>query len=337
MSDPRNIESNRAADASPASTVPHPACLSDVGPSIDVVDEKMRQPGTTARRERLRRAMKPVLSLSRPRTKAISAMMRVRNEEEYLLPSVLSIIDIVDEVVIVDNLSDDQTPMIIKYLSRRYPTKVRRYSYPYRVARPGSENSALAATPAGKRSPALLANFYNWCLCRCTHAYALKWDGDMVAGPDLERALRIFRQSRDQVVCLSGGNVHPSFGCYIADDATYSSIDHYEPRLFARRFARYADYGGACETLYSPYRGAEWSSVYEPLTYVHLKYCKREPVANNSCGEQPPVRPGRALDAELTAVTRSANTASRIWLAGGWNSLSGDVAVDLAESRSCDG
>ena len=35
--------------------------------------------------------------------KKISAMVRVRNEEEYLFTSVASIAELVDEVVIIDN------------------------------------------------------------------------------------------------------------------------------------------------------------------------------------------------------------------------------------------
>ncbi len=44
------------------------------------------------------------------RVKQISAMMRVKNEEEFLAASVLSIADFVDEIVIIDNLSTDNTP-----------------------------------------------------------------------------------------------------------------------------------------------------------------------------------------------------------------------------------
>jgi glycosyltransferase involved in cell wall biosynthesis len=261
----------------------------------------------------MRRALRPLLSLLTPWTRRISAMVRVKNEEEFLYPSITSIVDSVDEVVIVDNLSDDQTPSIIRYLVQEHPRKIRAYTYPHRVARPGPENIALAATPEGRKSPELLANFYNWCLRRCTQPYALKWDGDMVAGPEFSRAVETFRQRTDQVMCVSGANVHDSLNRYVMRVDGYSPIEHYEPRLFLRRFARYADYGSAIETLYTPYRGSEWTSVYEPLTYVHLKYCKQDPLANTSFAAQPLPRPGRLLEDELAETVRSAIATSRSW------------------------
>ena len=65
----------------------------------------------------LRPAVRLLLSMTLPRgAKTISAMTRIRNEEEFLEEAVLSIIDIFDEIILIDNLSDDKTPAIISAL-----------------------------------------------------------------------------------------------------------------------------------------------------------------------------------------------------------------------------
>ena len=140
----------------------------------------------------------------RPPNKTLSAMVRVKNEEEYLDRAVSSIVDLVEEVVIVDNLSDDATPEVIEALRLKHPAKIRAFSYRHRVARYGDEHTELVKTRAGRRSPSYLPNFYNWCRLRCTHPYILKWDGDTVATEALAPALRTFRQSQSQIFIPHG-------------------------------------------------------------------------------------------------------------------------------------
>src|SRR5262245_27378235 len=78
--------------------------------------------------------------------KKISAVMRVKNEFEFLERSINSVIDLVDELVIVDNCSVDGSDGIIADFSNRFPKKVKSFSYPHKIARYGEEMLALAAT-----------------------------------------------------------------------------------------------------------------------------------------------------------------------------------------------
>src|SRR5687768_3243300 len=92
--------------------------------------------------------LKYVIAWARARlhqSRAISAMLRVKNEEEFLFASVTSIVEHVDEVVIVDNGSRDETPAVIDALRERYPDKVSRHSYPFEIRRVGRENWELAS------------------------------------------------------------------------------------------------------------------------------------------------------------------------------------------------
>lgn len=217
--------------------------------------------------------------------KQISAMVRVRNEEEFLDPSVRSIIDIVDEIVIIDNGSDDQTPHIIKALAKEFPGKIRSLVYPYDVARQGQENEQLAASPGGLKSPRLLANFYNWCLSQCRFKFILKWDADTIATPELARSLAAFRKNKMLAQWQIGANVH-------ADGQTLIGGRPYEdsePRLFFRRFAHYDNGMGWCEKLQSPYAYHQGDRFVErprkPL-YVHMKFWKSKKFTNMSADYQ---------------------------------------------------
>ena len=60
-------------------------------------------------------------------------MMRVKNEAEFLERSINSVIDLVDELVIVDNGSEDGSADVIADFSSRFPKKVKAFHYPYTV------------------------------------------------------------------------------------------------------------------------------------------------------------------------------------------------------------
>jgi glycosyltransferase involved in cell wall biosynthesis len=212
--------------------------------------------------------------------KRISAVMRIKNEAEYLERSINSVIDLVDELVIIDNCSVDGSADIIADFSNRFPRKVKAFEYPYKIARYGEETSILAATKEGRQSPSYLPNFYNWTTAQCAGPYILKWDGDTIATDALAPTLERFRQSKMQIVCHTGINLHPDRTCYI----TGRPLEEMEPRLFYKRLSTYNNYKGYVETFWSPYLW-HYTSFYEvepePL-YFHMKFCKADRFSNMS-------------------------------------------------------
>ncbi|MET0143239.1 MAG: glycosyltransferase [Ilumatobacteraceae bacterium] len=219
-------------------------------------------------------------AVAQKHAKTYTAMIRVRNEEEYLGAAVRSIIDHVDEVVIVDNMSDDGTPQIIKELAAAHPDKVRTAVYPYDIARYGQENMALYQSKGGWKSPSSLANFYNWCLSHCTKSFIVKWDGDTVATDALGARLEQFRESPGQALWHTGANLHEN-RTNLLRDHPYEDM---EPRIYARRFARYDNGLGYAEMLRSPYldHGDQYSERCPEPLYVHMKHCKIERYGNMS-------------------------------------------------------
>jgi glycosyltransferase involved in cell wall biosynthesis len=137
-------------------------------------------------------------------------MIRIRNEVEFLEAAVRSLEPLVDEVVLIDNLSSDGTADIIRRLESRFQDTILAYRYDHDVVRVGGETWKLATEPVGARSPRLLSNYYNWCLQRCSGPYILKWDGDMIALESLQRELQRWKRGGSQVLVMQGVNVHPS-------------------------------------------------------------------------------------------------------------------------------
>ena len=234
----------------------------------------------------------------------ISAMLRVKNEEEFLAAAVGSIVDSVEEVVIVDNGSTDATPAVIASLRAEHPDTIVTYRYPHEVARVGRETWELA-TASGGAAPHLSGTYYNWCLRRCTQPYVLKWDGDMIATASVRRALAAWRRARAPVLLMHGANVHPDRRHFAAARSTDRAAllaglrcprmpawvgsmthDHLEPHLFPRLWARYDHAAGFTQSLASPFLDRRFrvalSAQVADVAYLHLKFCKREPYSNYS-------------------------------------------------------
>jgi hypothetical protein len=245
------------------------------------------------------------------RRKRISAMMRVKNEESFLRASAESILPLVEEIVIIDNDSADATLRVAGDLARAWPDKVRVHSYPHEIAKVGSENQALAATAEGRKSPRLLANYYNWCLQLCRMNFVLKWDGDMIATERFAEHVDFFRKTAFVLMGVFGANLHPDRRHLVAASETIqqqikngmdldqtsvlnwtSPYTAVEPRLFPRLFSSYRPDRWWCEALHSPWgrwpslsfdpRPADFSFRTKDCGYLHLKYCKPSPYENFS-------------------------------------------------------
>lgn len=131
-------------------------------------------------------------NFSRPQARlnaGVSAMIRVKNEASKIARCLHSIYSLFDEIVVVDNNSDDNTLDIVENLIRDLDSerKVRVLGYPFHVARCGDDHNATA-----ENSVHSLAYYYNWCLAQCRCPYVCKWDADMVAKRKTVGAVRHF-------------------------------------------------------------------------------------------------------------------------------------------------
>jgi hypothetical protein len=278
-----------------------------------------------------------------PKDKILSAVVRVKNEEEFLFPSVASIANLVEEIVIVDNMSTDKTLEIIDDLRQEYPDKVVAYRYPFPVARAGTDNAEVLAEE-GPTSPHLLANHMNWCVKRCSKPYILKWDGDMIATERFYDSVERWRSSDKVIVFHRGANVHPDLehlvGAVDKDPERFESLltlpdetlpdkkaiglaklvsrltyTADEPLVFPRFLTRHTP-GPWSEELRTPFLKKRLFTHREATTtFLHLKFCKSNPYANMSDDFEEMVRSNVTLGPKLSQRSR-AQLHARLALSG---------------------
>lgn len=109
----------------------------------------------------------------------LSAIVRLRNEEDFMAASLNSILPYFDEIVIVFNDCTDRTPEIVAEFVRQDPERVRAFHYGPRVFPQGSEQH--------RRLPAnsvhSLVHYSNFALSKASYTVCCKWDGDQFAEP----------------------------------------------------------------------------------------------------------------------------------------------------------
>ncbi|MFN8192835.1 MAG: glycosyltransferase [Nocardioidaceae bacterium] len=111
----------------------------------------------------------------------LTCVFRVKNEARNLPWVLPPMFEAVQRVVLVDNLSTDDTAAVGQAVAEQCGAADRYLgtSYPFEVSRAGAEHRD---TPAD--SVHSLTHFYNWSFSHVRTAYSMKWDGDMVLTPE---------------------------------------------------------------------------------------------------------------------------------------------------------
>lgn len=193
------------------------------------------------------------LNFNLPKTRAdvgVSALIRVKNEERRIEACIRSIIDVFDEIVVVDNGSEDATLERVRSLcdDESFTKKVKVFEYRHSVSRCGPEH---AATP--ELSVHSLAYYYNWCLSRCKYTSACKWDADMLlsSDPEARSLFANFLSDFRKPTNVSQG-VFPVQTVYIdSEKKAYRDLDevHREVRVFPNSSLSYFTKGAHWEVL----------------------------------------------------------------------------------------
>ena len=105
----------------------------------------------------------------------ISLIIRAKNEESNIELCIESVIDLVDEIIFVNNNSNDDTLKLINKLAVKYD-KIKVYNYFINVNKVGVEHQNALKN----KDKNTLGNFYNWCLSKSTMKNVIKWDADFI-------------------------------------------------------------------------------------------------------------------------------------------------------------
>jgi hypothetical protein len=197
------------------------------------------------------------------RKRGISAFLRVKDEEEFIRPCLVSIHRFFDEIVIALNNCTDRTPEIIRQTCDELGVDhVRIYDYPFQLHHNGPGHDDIPEDSVHDN-----AYFYNWTLSKTTRSHACKWDGDMVALDilDMRFARRVLRHN---VVSVPGIDLS---GEDLAHESRRDRRNR-EPRFF--RVARHTHYRqGPMTQVFSHDHRSRLVTIDEPV-FLHFKNVK---------------------------------------------------------------
>jgi len=107
----------------------------------------------------------------------ISAILRLKDEAEWIVPCLLAVRNFFDEFIIAYNGTQDATRELVAALEL---PNVATYEYPFEIAYRGRTHTTVPPDSLHHS-----AYFLNFCVSKVTRRWAAKWDGDMVALPVL--------------------------------------------------------------------------------------------------------------------------------------------------------
>ncbi len=209
--------------------------------------------------------------LDSPRKPGISAIMRIKNGEDFLEASIESHLPFYDEIVACYNGCTDNTASILEKLARRHPEKIRVFHYEPDVAPPYSPQHD--ATPT--ESIHSLANYYNFALARARYSVATKLDDDHIAiTENLAPAIATIRAHLDRYYffTFSGINVTRDAGGEIGvleQDPFVGTGDHFYFPVCSRIYFQQTR---CFEKLVI--QGPKPFKQYLGILYWHLKFLK---------------------------------------------------------------
>lgn len=201
----------------------------------------------------------------------ITAYIRLKDEAQTLEASLNSIKGLFDYYVILIQPSNDNTVEIIRELMK--DSKVTIVHYPYESWPNGPGYSEQDEGSVYSRT-----FFYNFGVQFIPTEHAFKWDGDMIASPNLENYISRWRNKKKDYVAMKGVECADGL-CETLNSRKYTGN---EVRIFKVKKNAFSN-GPRCEIL-NIYKKSLFHAIYrrlfidkiEEALYYHFKYAKIE-------------------------------------------------------------
>lgn len=196
----------------------------------------------------------------------ISWVARLKNAEDFLEFVVESHLPFLDEIILVDNLSVDNTRAICKRLQEKYPEKIQFYEYNYTVVAIWSDENIQT------NSIHSLAYYYNWCFSKSKYSYVMKLDDDNMLLPAKWKNIResIITKSPQRYCVYWGYNLlkrDNSIGVCKNDPYSWKLADHW---IYPVSKYTYYTQNTLCEQLNHNLFFKRFN-----FSFLHLKYLKK--------------------------------------------------------------
>lgn len=195
------------------------------------------------------------------RKPGFSAMIRLKDDAEWIEKSVESVYGGFDEIVIcLQGDQTDGTDEIVRGLPDPQD-KIRVYEFPFDSIPNGPGHDQQARGSVHER-----AYFYNWCLSKTTRKIVSKWDGDMVAFDWLLDTVRRDMKGTN-AVSFKGWDIVGPRKRHVSLRKRHTAN---EVRFWRVTPDTYFYTGKYCEVLRKPSPVLEWPQV----GYLHFKWAK---------------------------------------------------------------
>lgn len=190
----------------------------------------------------------------------ISALIRAKNAKRFLRLAVESVAPVVNEVILVDNLSSDDSVELADELERKF-ANVSFYRYDINIPVVGKQHEEAVASG----SQNTLGTYYNWCLSKVTRTNVLKWDADFVCiQNNLKKLIRLYSldtEDFEKAIWCTG---------LTAYNGTNVNINSYydEFRIFSKKHGGCWENWKGCETLTPSIRRSPRNYIFPSLKNV---------------------------------------------------------------------
>lgn len=199
-----------------------------------------------------------------------SAMMRIKNEEEYIVPCMIAAKDIFDEFIIAYNNSTDGTRFLINQLKGWFPKPILECEYPFDLEFRGPAHQQIPVNSL-KHS----AYFYNWVMSKCNYCYVMKQDGDNILLPNFKNTLKRVRSNQYHAIENFAWDLTGQDLRMLGEQQTVS----HEKRIFnCNHNAMYTSSPNGM-TQHLSLLPKESPCIYREVepSFLHLKWTKRKP------------------------------------------------------------
>jgi hypothetical protein len=192
------------------------------------------------------------------RIPGLSALVRVKDEEDWVKLS-LDSIQWADEIVITVNDCSDSTPEIVERFRRTHSDKVIVRDYPFQIHEMGPGHSDCPDDSVHASS-----YFYNFTQALSTRTHCIKWDGDIVAQDWFGARVRELMQQGHERIKI--------FGIDLASDLHHIGSHRVCPSNGTYRVRPGTKYvqGALTQSL----RGVPLPTAEIHDCFLHMKWCK---------------------------------------------------------------
>lgn len=213
---------------------------------------------------------------SKHKKRWLSAFGRLRNWGEFLEITIESHVDLCDEIILVDNNSDDNTREICQKMQAKYPEKIKIYQYTPEVYKLWSQEYEKVS----EKSVHCMSYYYNRALSKTSYSHCIKIDDDHIVIPDRfvnikERAFK-YKYTFFHTPLLNIIEYNKEY--FVSSKAPFSWL-YGDFGIFPISLKTYFIKDKKMENFLHPYK-----SIITKVCFFHLKFLKKDKWSLNYVG-----------------------------------------------------